>query len=76
MCRGQVVSVLAFNSDYSCLIPTEVYNFIVYKLLEKNQSIQKEAVNGPIKKLRENMTVTVDSTKSYIKQSTLINYRI
>ena len=44
-CRGggQVVSMLAFNSDNPSLNPAEAYSFSVKFVFEKNENRQKEA---------------------------------
>ena len=47
---GQVVSVLAFNSDDPSLKTTEVYSFSVKFVLEKNENKQKEAGVSPFLK--------------------------
>ena len=47
---GQVVSVLAFYSDYPSSNPTEVYNFSVKLLLKRTKINKKEAGVGPFKK--------------------------
>ena len=49
---GQVVSVLAFLSNNPSLIPAEVQNFSVKIVVEKNENKQKEAGDGPFKKLK------------------------
>ena len=49
---GQVVSVLAFNSDYPSSNPAESWKFSVISVLEKNENKQKEAGgSGPFKKI-------------------------
>ena len=44
---GQVVSVLAFNSDHPSSNPAEVYKFSVKLLLKRTKINKKEAGVGP-----------------------------
>ena len=44
---GQVVSVLAFNSDHPSSNPAEVYKFSVKLLLKSTKINKKEAGVGP-----------------------------
>ena len=50
-CGGHVVIVLAFYSDDPSSIPTEVYNFSVETVVEKDKNKQKEATIGPFTNL-------------------------
>jgi len=45
--RGQVVSVLAFNSDNPSSNPAEAYSFSVKIVFEKSKPNKKEAAVGP-----------------------------